>query len=113
MAEQVFFERGDIKVTSARVVFGSQTFTLSGVTSVRSLEVKPNRKGPIVLMIVGLFCTAGLGTIAGIIWWFLQKTEYAVMFASASGETQAYTNQDPKIVAEIVNAINDAIVHRG
>lgn len=112
MAEQVFFERGDIKVTSARVIFGGQTFALAGVTSVRGVEVKPDRKWPIILMVAGLLCFF-ITTIIGIIWWFLQKTEFVVMFASASGESKAYTSQDGKLVAEIVAAINDAIVHRG
>jgi len=112
MAEQTFFERGDIKVTSARVIFGGQTFALAGVTSVRGMEVKPDRKGPIILMILGIFCFL-ITTIIGIIWWFMQKPDYVVMFASASGESRAYTSKDSKLVADIVAAINDAIVHRG
>jgi hypothetical protein len=112
MAEQTFLERGDIKVTSARVIFGGQTFALAGVTSVRGVEVKPDRKGPIIMMPLGLLCF-GITTIIGIIWWFMQKPEFVVMFASASGEAKAYTSRDGKLVAEIVAAINDAIVHRG
>lgn len=112
MAEQVFYDQGGIKVTSNRLVFGPQTFQLTGITSVRAQEIPPNRKGPIILMIVGLLCTAGIGTIAGIIWWFMQKTTYAVMLVSAAGETPAYTSLDKDQVFQIVNAINEAMAAR-
>jgi len=112
MAEQVFYDQGGIKVTSNRLVFGQQTFQLAGITSVRPQEIPPNRKGPIILMIVGLLCTAGIGTIAGIIWWFTQKTKYAVMLVSAAGETPAYTSLDKDQVFQIANAVNEAMAAR-
>jgi hypothetical protein len=113
MAEQTFYDQAGIKVTSARLVFGQQTFQLSGITSVRPQEIPPNRNGPIILMIVGLLCTAGLGTIAGIIWWFTQKTTYAVILVSAAGETSAYTSLDKNEVFQIANAVNEAMAARG
>jgi hypothetical protein len=113
MAEQVFYDQAGIKVTSARLVFGQQTFQLAGITSVRPQEIPPNRKGPIILMIVGLLCTVGLGTIAGIIWWFTQKTTYAVMLVSAAGENPAYTSTDKNQIFQIANAVNEAMAARG
>jgi len=113
MAEQTFYDQAGIKVTSNRLIFGQQTFQLSGITSVRAQENKPNRKGPIILMIVGLLCTAGIGTIAGIIWWFTQKTTYSVMLVSAAGENPAYTCMDKNQIFQITNAINDAMAARG
>lgn len=113
MAEQVFYDQAGVKVTSNRLVFGQQTFQLAGITSVRPQDIPPNRKGPIILMIVGLFCTAGIGTIAGLIWWFTQKTTYAVILVSAAGESPAYTSLDKKQVFEIANAVNEAMAARG
>lgn len=113
MAEQTFYDQGGIKVTSNRLVFGQQTFQLAGITSVRPQEILPNRKGPIILMIVGLLCTLGIGTIVGIIWWFMQKTTYAVMLVSAAGETPAYTSIDKNHIFQIANAINEAMAARG
>lgn len=112
MSEEVFFERGDIKVTSARVIFGAQTYALSGVTSVRNTEIKPEKLWPIILIVVGLFLCV-IPSIIGIIWLVKMKTEYAVTFATAGGEVRAFTSQDGALVTEIVNAINNAIVHRG
>ena len=112
MAEQVFYDQGGVKVTSNRLVFGQQTFQLAGITSVRPQEISPDRKGPIILMIVGLFCTLGLGTIAGIIWLCMQKTTYAVMLVSAAGESPAYTSMDKNQVFQIANAINEAMAAR-
>jgi hypothetical protein len=112
MAEQVFYDQGGIKVTSNRLVFGQQTFQLAGITSVRAQEIPPNRKGPIIVMIVGLFCTLGIGTIAGIIWMCMQKTTYAVMLVSAGGENPAYTSADKNQIFQIVSAVNDAMAAR-
>jgi hypothetical protein len=113
MAEQVFYDQAGIKVTSARLVFGTQTFQLSGITSVRPQEISPDRRGPIILMVVGLFCTAGIGTIAGLIWLLTQKTTYAVMLVSAAGEQKAYTSRDKNLIFQVAKAINDAMVARG
>jgi hypothetical protein len=54
MTEQIIFEQG--KITSARAVFWDQTYFLSAVTSVRYVELKPDRKWPMFLMIFGVFC---------------------------------------------------------
>ena len=113
MAEQVFYDKGGIKVTSNRLVFGQQTFQLGGITSVRPETIPPNRKWPLILIIAGLPCTAGIATIAGIIWWFMQKTNYAVMLVSAAGETPAYTSLNKDEVFQIANAVNEAMAARG
>ena len=44
MTEQIFFEQDKIKITSARAIFGDHTYVLSAVTSVRYVELKPDRK---------------------------------------------------------------------
>jgi hypothetical protein len=116
MAEQTFIERTDIKVTSARVIFGDHTYALTGVTSVRGVKKKPSRKWPIII-IVGGALTLGppmaiITTLIGIIWWLMQKTEFVVMFSSAAGDSKAYTSRDGNLVTEIVAAINEAIVYR-
>ncbi|MBI4719070.1 MAG: hypothetical protein HY763_14795 [Planctomycetes bacterium] len=112
MAEQIIFEQGGTKVTSARVVIGPQTYALGGITSVQAREIPPSRKGPIILMIVG-FPFFFIGTIIGIIWLIRQKTTYAVLLVSAAGEQEALTSKDKALIAQIVNAINEAIIARG
>jgi hypothetical protein len=112
MAEQNFFEQGEIKITSARAIFGGSTYVLNAITSVRNYELKPERTWPVILMIAGLFCFFTT-TIIGAVWWFLQKPEYAVLLSSASGETCAFVTKDKPLADRVVIAINEAIVHRG
>jgi len=52
--------------------------------------------------------------IAGLVYLaeqFLAK--HVIVFSSASGEAKAYANRNKQLIADIVKAINDAIVHRG
>jgi len=104
------------------MMYQGKTYAMSGVTSVKSWEKTPSRKGPIILIVIGvLLLAAGKSAIigavlfigGGIAWWVSQKSEFSVMLTSASGEMQAYTSKDGAFVSKIVNAVNDAIVHRG
>jgi uncharacterized protein DUF6232 len=112
MAEQIFFEQDKIKITSSRAIFGGSTYVINATASVRNYELKPERTWPIVLMIAGLFCFLTT-TLIGIVWWFLQKTKYAVLISSASGEICAFVTKDKSLADRVVIAINEAIVHRG
>lgn len=122
MDERVFFEQGDVKVTNARFIVGSRTYAMNGVTSVKSSIAPPNRGGLIIAVIVGLLMLAGpvgmklLGVIvAGVAIWILsqQKSTHAVFLSSASGEVQALANTDEAYIGGVVNALNEALVHRG
>ena len=127
MAERVFFDEGGVKVTQARFIVPSQTYAMSGVTSVGSLKESPSRRGPIILIIIGFFMAVirfsakfaaggviGLLMLAGgVAWLWLQKATFWVVLHSASGEARALSSKDGAWVLRVVNAINDAIVARG
>jgi len=116
--EKVFFEERGVKVTNARFVIGGETHSMSGVTSVRSQANKINRKPLFILAAIGavaaIFHWIGFVLIAGAVaWWFLQKQTYSVILSSASGNQDALTSPDLPFIQNVVNALNDAIVHRG
>jgi ABC-type uncharacterized transport system permease subunit len=118
--EKVFFENGDVKVTSARFVTFGKTQALSGITAVSSHYVSPKRTGPIVLAVVGLLCLfaeqyiLALVLIAlAVVWWIMQKTVYFVRLESASGTSDAFSSKDQDLIFKIVDALNEAIIHRG
>ena len=120
--EQVFLNDGGVSVSNSRMMYGGQTYAMSGITSVKAFETKPSRKGPIILIAIGILALAGgknaiIGALiflaGGIAWWVSQKSEFSVVLTSASGETRAYTSKDGPFVNKIVNAVNEAIVHRG
>ena len=133
MAEQVFFDKGDVKVTQARFVVGDQMYTMQGVTSIRHLLENPSRKGPIIAMVVGIIVTLtsfgalsdsiGEGFVAlliglailglGVLWFRSRKATFIIVLHSASGETRALADNDESLIKQIVGALNDAIVARG
>jgi hypothetical protein len=126
MEEKTFFNEGGVSVSNARFIAQGQTYAMSGITSVKSYQQDPSRKGPIILGIVGIIAIAagasgsggaiivGLLCIAGAAaWWFAQKPEFSVLLSSASGEAKALTSENGQFITNVVNALNDAIVHRG
>jgi hypothetical protein len=122
MQETTFLAGNDVSVTNARFIAQGQTYAMSGITSVQSFRQDPSRKGPIILAIVGGLALLGGGTssVVGLLlmagaaaWWLTTKPEYSVLLNSASGEAKALASKDGQFIAKVVNALNEAIVHRG
>jgi hypothetical protein len=123
MSETIFFESGGVKVTNARFIVRAQTYAMSGVTSVKTSVAPPNRGGLLAAVAVGILMTIGLGgsakilglAVAAVAVWLLtqQKSTYAVFLHSASGEVNALADTDESYINGVVNALNEALVHRG
>ena len=122
MEEKNFFNSGNVSVTNARFIVHGQTYALSGITSVKSYQHDPSRKGPVIGGIVGLLALAagdwgvaiGLIFIAcAILWWILDKKKFSVLLNTASGETEALTSHNSRFISQIVDALNEAIIYRG
>ncbi|TXH03234.1 MAG: QacE [Nevskiaceae bacterium] len=120
--EKTFLSEGGVTVTNTRFIVPSQTYAMSGITSVKSFEETPSRKGPIILIAIGLLAMLGgkdsivvalLFLAGGIAWWVLKKAKYHVLLSSASGEAKALSSPDQAWIGRVVGALNDAIVHRG
>jgi hypothetical protein len=121
--EKTYYTNGKVTVTNSRFISQDQTYAMSGVTSVKFEETKPNRVLPVVLLIGCLFVVSRmpaasiwlyLGFAApGLIWLALQNTWYSVTLASASGESRALTSKDQKFIRGVIDAINQAIIERG
>lgn len=118
--EQVFFFENGVRITNARFVVDSQTFAMSGITSVKAAEQKPPRAVPAVFIGLGILLMAatdpafgGFFVAIGVIWAALQKSTYHVALQTASGEAKALTSKDQAWVQKVVMSLNDAIIHRG
>ena len=120
--DRKFIDENGVSVSRSRFMVSGQTYAMSGITSVKSYQQNPNRAGPIILGSLGLLGLAmGLDAFAGaviaigiaIAWWVLSKPKYSVLLSSASGEVKALTSTDGPFIARVINALNDAIVHRG
>lgn len=119
MEETIFFEYGDVKVTNARFITGSQTYAMSNVTSVKAFEEKPNRFGGILVLIVGLLLALSIPVpglvIAALAGFYLYslKTYYHVMLFTSGGEASALKTEQKEYLNSVVSALNEAIIHRG
>lgn len=117
--EKVFLDSGGVKVTSSRFITFGKTQALAGITAVSSHYESPKRTGPIVLAIIGLICFAFKWWLAiilialAVLWWMSQKTIYFIRLESASGASDALSSKDKDFIFQVVDALNDAIVHRG
>jgi hypothetical protein len=125
--EKTYFQNNDVTVTSARFIVSSQTFAMRNITSVKAVEIEPDSTQYGWLIIVGiglvLFGFAGSSIVAGLsgvalvvlgvyqIW--QQSSTFAVVLATSAGEVSAYSSQDGKLIAAIVEALNRSIVERG
>jgi len=125
--ERTYFQQGDVTVTSARFIVGSQTFAMRNITSVQTVETEPDSPYPGYLMMLGgalaiggfanSSITAGiLGVViaaAGGYWSWQQTSTFSVVLTTAAGEVSAYTSQNRKFIAATVEALNLSIVERG
>ena len=125
--ESTFFQSRGIAVTNARFIVGAQTFAVRGITSVQGVETPASYGWPALLTLLGLVIMAlslfggevGVGVFgvllfAAGIWLFTrQKPKFAVVSRTAGGEVTAYESRNRDHIAEIIRALNEAIISHG
>ena len=122
MEETEFLSNRGVVVTDARFIVQRQTYAMSGITSVKSMKQNPVRIRPVFLFFIGLppLASGGMGIAVGltlfagaVAWWLSQKPEFFVVLNSASGEVEALSSEDNHFISRVVDALNQAIIHRG
>ncbi|EOW9276587.1 DUF6232 family protein, partial [Vibrio cholerae] len=120
MEEKIFFESNDVKVTNSRFITGNQTYAMSNVTSVKPHKQSPNRMPWIFALFMGVFFILiksyliGFGLIGlAIFVLYNQKPLYTVILKTSSGENRALHTNEQEYLNQVINALNEAIVHRG
>ncbi|HJE87956.1 DUF6232 family protein [Rikenella microfusus] len=125
--EKIFFQQGDVAVTSTRFITPTKTHVIAGITAFCAQEKKLDASWAVILMVAGTLILAsesgrnfipGLGAIlllSGLIWLailFFNRT-YVVRIEGASGKSNALESKNKDFILSIVAALNEAIVHRG
>lgn len=135
--ERSIFDGDGVRVTTARIMFGSQTYAVSAVNSV-DWRVEPAAVTVAILLIVfgSAFCLFGvlaiiasgseisgcsagfaLGGFCAIAGGVLRmrdaKATQVVILSTSSGQYQVFRTFDASLAQRIVTAINEAIVARG
>ena len=127
MAEEItFFQGENIIVTNARFVVGAQTFAMRGITSVEGVEIPASFVAPVIGILLGLIMALnlfnggiGLGIIgvlifaAAICLAIYRKSTFVVVLRTAGGEVTAYQSTDKNYIAQIIRALNEAIISQG
>lgn len=121
-AEEVLFNQGGVRVTTALLSIGAQTYAMSQVNGVQQRS-EPNVAGCCGGAVLGLFIVifapntvgmilGGIVCVLGLIATFTQNI-HKVILSMSSGEVTAYQAFDTNLVSGIVSAIQQAIVKRG
>jgi len=90
MSEKVFFQRGEVTVTTTRLMVGSKTFSINNIVSTRGLEITPGLIGKL----------------------FGAKSEFVVQLSTAAGDVEAYKSEDSDFISDLLNALDEAIASR-
>ncbi|WP_330985536.1 MULTISPECIES: DUF6232 family protein [Enterobacterales] len=127
MEEKEFYRNGNVSITNARFLVGSTTYAMNGVTSVKRGQTDPSKMGPIIMAIIGVIMVfvaasilaklfgVAIAVIAviAVVWFRAIKPDYMVYLNSASGESQALASKNKHYIDDVINSLNNAIVHRG
>ncbi|MAB38696.1 MAG: QacE [Aequorivita sp.] len=119
--EKMFYQDSTVTVTQSRYIAGSKTYAMRNISSVSLFKIDKSRTGAILLLIVGILLLFFEGirvvgvilAILGGIWLFSIKDEYSVRISTNAGEANSLVSKDQAYIQKVVNALNDAIIHRG
>ena len=131
MSEKIFLDKsytnGTVFISDARIILSGKTYSTANVTSVGSsfrkeqfLGIHPVMAALGIAIMVFLFSPGQyairlaffLSLIVYGVCTKLNKTYHIVRLGSASGENEALQSENQTLIVEIVEAINQAIVHR-
>lgn len=124
--ETTFFQSGEVTVTNARFIVGTQTFAMRSITSVQGVETPASYTALVFVILVGVYLAitgfassiglaiVGVFLVAGGIWFcFRQRPTYAVVLRTAGGEVTAYQSNDRDYIFQVIQALNDSIISHG
>jgi len=119
--ETKFYQDSSVTVTQSRFVTQSKTYAMRNISSVHVFEIIKSKTKAVLMIIFGLLFLfskdifwIGFIIIALGIWWLISiKNEYAVRISTNAGEANSIISENKDYIQKIVNALNNAIIHRG
>ncbi|MGK7901449.1 MAG: DUF6232 family protein [Hormoscilla sp.] len=111
--ETDFYNNGVVRVTRTLFEVPGTQFPIRNIAAVKTRKINPDRKGPIVCIIIGVVTLAafvGILLIIGGIWWLVsQKPTYWLIVVSGGSDLEAYASNDATQIREIQSAVNAAL----
>jgi len=119
--ETTFYQDSLVTVTQSRYITQSKTYAMRNISSVHVFEIEKSKVTPILMILFGIpFLFSGnvfwIGLILiglGILIVYNIKNEYTVRISTNAGEADSTISKDKEYIQKIVNALNDAMIHRG
>jgi multisubunit Na+/H+ antiporter MnhC subunit len=119
--EITFYKDMNVTVTQSRYITHSKTYAMRNISSVHIFEIIKSKKLPVLMIIIGLLLLFSsdlriMGFIillVGVALLLAIKNEFAVRISTNSGEANSIISKDKLYIQKIVNALNEAIIHRG
>lgn len=119
--EKIFFSDSNVTVTKSRFVANGKTYAMRNISSVANFEKKKSRSIQILLIVIGIGLCFGDDTklygvgvaLMGALALYFTKDEYSVRITTNAGEADGFISKDKAYIQNIVNGVNDAIIHRG
>ena len=120
-SEVTFYNDNNVTVTQSRFVTHSKTYAMRNISSVHIFEIVKSKAKAVFVILFGVILLfskdifyVGIILIALGIWWFISvKNEFAVRISTNAGEANSIISKDKAYIQKIVNALNEAIIHRG
>ncbi len=132
LTETTYFSDQDVTITNKRVIFVGKLYSLSHITSVEHIELKPNNfssgaavRGGVLLIVLSLlffFMESDRLAIVGVIIAMLgvcfivigrriyqPLSNHIVRIGLSSGHVDAFSDRDGDYISKIINALNQAI----
>lgn len=120
--ESALFQEGNVTVTNARFMVGSQTYAIRNITSVEKRTKKAPKLFCIVvgaiLAAIGGYGNQGIGNVSmfviGIILLIagvLMKHKYFVVLHTSASQMQALESKNQGYINKVINALNSAILY--
>ncbi len=119
--EIMFYQDGQIKVTQTRYITHSKTYAMRNISSVHLFEIVKSRRLPAIIITIGILLLFsdevrlyGIGLLLfGALILFFTKNDFAVRISTNAGEVNSIVSKDRNYILQIVNALNEAIIHIG
>lgn len=120
--EKVFFQDAQVTITQSRFVSTSTTYAMRNISSVTAYHIRKSRFWQIVLILVGICCVFAdrealpwgvIMVLLGAIWLFFTRDTYSVRIRTNSGESDGFVSRNRQLIQKMVDAVNEAMIHRG
>ena len=102
MGEQLLYRKRGIRLTNQQLeIRGGGVYPLSAIQGVAVREEQPNRRGPLLCMVIGLFPPAFPALIVGLIWLVRQKPGYWLSLTTEYGTIEPFGSNRSQPVREL------------